>query len=195
MTPASKPSDPLEAGLLLARSLEQHGVSYALGGALAYGIWGIPRATLDVDANVFVEDDELQLVATALVALGIPADLEQMKRESEARGMFSARFGVYRLDLFTPSIAFAREAEKTRRLIEVDGESAYFLSAEALAVFKLLFFRPKDIVDLERLVEVQGPKLDVAYVRQHLVTLMGESDERVSRWDQLTGQVPEASPV
>jgi hypothetical protein len=40
-----QPADPLEAGLLLAQAFEAHGVSYALGGALAYGIWGIPRAS------------------------------------------------------------------------------------------------------------------------------------------------------
>ena len=31
------PGDALEAGILVAQTLEQHGVPYALGGALAYG--------------------------------------------------------------------------------------------------------------------------------------------------------------
>ncbi|HEX6239585.1 MAG TPA: hypothetical protein VFZ61_01780, partial [Polyangiales bacterium] len=61
-----------------------------------------------------------------------------------------------------------------------------FLSPEALCVFKLLFFRPKDLVDLERLIEVQAGALDTGYVRAELAKLMGEHDERVQRWDQLT---------
>jgi hypothetical protein len=180
------PADPLDAGLCLARAFEAHGVSYALGGALAYGLWGIPRATLDVDVNVFLEDDELDRLVRALMSLGIAVDAARLARESAARGMAVVHFGPYRVDLFTPSIPFAQEAERTRRRIDIDGQAAYFLSAEALAVFKLLFFRAKDIVDLERLIEVQGPALDAAYVRAQIVAMMGDDDERVRRWDALT---------
>lgn len=179
------PNDPLEAGLLLARTFEAHAISYALGGALAFGIWGIPRATLDVDINVFVEDDELSRVADALSSLGITADVDQLRGESATKGLAVVRFAGYRVDLFTPSIPFSREAERTRRQVEIEGQGVYFLSAEALAVFKLLFFRPKDIVDLERLLEVQGEQLDAAYVRRELVGMMGEDDDRVRRWDTL----------
>jgi hypothetical protein len=175
---------------VLADTFDAHGIPYALGGALAYGIWGIPRATLDVDINVFIEDDELGKLADALSALGIATETERLRRESAARGLMVVHFGSYRIDLFTPSIAFSREAQRTRRQIQIEGRSVYFLSAEALSVFKLLFFRPKDIVDLERLVEVQGEQLDTAYVRRELAAMMGEEDERVRRWDQLTQKRP-----
>ena len=46
----------------------------------------------------------------------------------------------------------------------VEGTEVWFLSAEALCVFKLIFFRGKDVVDLERLVAVQGTALDATYV-------------------------------
>jgi hypothetical protein len=180
------PNDPLEAGIALARAFDAHGVPYALGGALAYGIWGIPRATLDVDVNVFVEDHELPKVFDALASLGIAVDAVRLTSESSARGLMVVRFGSYRIDLFTPSIPFSREAQRRRRLVQIEGEGVYFLSAEALSVFKLLFFRPKDIVDLERLIAVQGAQLDVAYVRKELSALMGEDDERVRKWDELT---------
>jgi hypothetical protein len=53
------PTDAFDAGVHIAGALEQHGVSYALGGALAYGQYGIPRATNDVDVNVFVDPTSL----------------------------------------------------------------------------------------------------------------------------------------
>lgn len=62
-----------------------------------------------------------------------------------------------------------------------------FLSMEALAVFKMLFFRPKDLLDLERLLAV-APELDRAYVRSELVAMMGEDDQRVARWDALASE-------
>ena len=180
------PSDPLEAGVALAKAFDSRGIPYALGGALAYGLWAVPRATVDVDVNAFVEDAQLDSVLDALADLGVTFQPEQARRENAARGMFVARFGPFRVDVFTPSIDFAWEAMRTRVPKDVDGTQVYFLSAEALAVFKLLFFRGKDIVDLRRLVAVQGQRLDAAYVRRHLVALMGEDDERVAKWDELT---------
>ena len=41
------------------------------------------------------------------------------------------------------------------------------------------------MVDLQRLLAVQGRRLDTAYVRRHVVEMMNEDDERVARWDEL----------
>jgi hypothetical protein len=138
-----------------------------------------------VDVNVFLEDAELPKLSAALRTLGIAVDDSRLASESANKGMSVVHFGPYRVDLFTPSIPFSREAERTRRQIQIEGHAITFLSAEAIAVFKLLFFRPKDVVDLERLIEVQRDALDVAYVRVELVKIMGEDDERVKRWDEL----------
>lgn len=185
MSQGSPPSDPLEAGLQIAEAFDRAGIPYALGGALAYGIWAVPRATVDVDVNVFVEEGRLGEVCAALGSLGIEADAGRAAAASRQQGMYVTRFGPFRIDLFTPSIEFSWEALRTRVGRTVEGKPVWFLSAEAIAVFKLLFFRGKDIVDLERLVAVRGADLDVEYVRGHIVEMMGENDERVSRWDAI----------
>ncbi len=177
--------DPLEAGLRIAAALEASNIRYALGGALAYGLWGIPRATVDVDVNLFVDDSELESALDALSAMGIPLDREMARQAAKRDGLIVLHFGPYRLDLFTPSTDFSWEAARTRVRHTVEGKAAWFLSAEAIAVFKLLFFRAKDLVDLERLVAVQGDRLNVAYVRDWIVRMMGETDERVVRWDEM----------
>jgi len=63
---AESPSDAAEAGLRLASALESATLPYALGGALALGVHGVPRGTLDVAVNVFVADDELPRVIRCL---------------------------------------------------------------------------------------------------------------------------------
>lgn len=181
-----EPADPLTAGLQIARAFTDHGVSYALGGALAYGMWAVPRGTIDVDVNAFVRDEELHHVFDALASLGIEIDRDQARRAAADRGMMPLHWGRYRIDVFTPSIDFSWEAARTRVAIVVEDQPVYFLSAEALSVFKMLFFRPKDLVDLQRMLAVQREKLDHAYVRRHLVTMMGKDDERVRKWDELT---------
>ncbi len=96
-----------------------------------------------------------------------------------------ARWAGFRLDVFTPSIDFAWEAERTRQRHLIGDVGVWFLSAEAVCVFKLLFFRSKDVVDLERLIAVYGDRLDGAYVRARIVEMMGADDPRVATWDQL----------
>lgn len=70
---------------------------------------------------------------------------------------------------------------------EIEGHALWILSAEAIAVFKLLFFRTKDVADLERLVAVHE-ELDGDYVRQRIVEMMGADDERVVEWDRITAR-------
>ena len=179
------PTDALDAGLQVAAALERHGVPYALGGALAYGQYGIPRATNDVDVNVFVSPDQLDPVFAALRDLGVVVDAAAARDAVDREGLMVVRLGPFRLDVFTPSIAFSWEAARTRVRHEIEGASVWFLSAEALCVFKLLFFRGKDVVDLERLVAVQGTAVDAAYVRSRIVEMLGADDPRVATWDRL----------
>lgn len=179
------PTDAFEAGLRIAAALERAGVSYALGGALAYGQYGIPRATNDVDVNVFVSEQGLPAVFAALRSIDIVIDDPAATRAAEREGLIVLRFADFRVDVFTPSIAFSREAEQTRVRHRIEGQEVWFLSAEALAVFKLLFFRSKDLVDLERLLAVSGATIDLAWVRAQLVELMGADDPRVVAWDRL----------
>lgn len=177
--------DALSIALDLARALEDGGVPYAIGGALALGVWAIPRATLDVDINVFVDEASLDRLHRCLAALGIHADLDSLRAQSAASGLIVVKWRGVRVDLFTPSIEFSREAERTRVAVELRGELFWFLSKETLAVFKLLFYRPKDIADVASLVALNAPTFDVAYVRSWIVAMMGDDDERVARWDRI----------
>lgn len=185
MTDATSQEGALDAGLRLADALEKAGIPYALGGALALGVWGVPRGTVDVDVNLFVPVTDIDPAVAVLHALGIAVDPTAARSASERDGMFVVSYAGMRVDVFTASIDFAWEALRTRVRHPVEGREAWFLSAEALAVFKLLFFRGKDVVDLERLVAVQGPRLDSAYVRRHVSEMMGNDDPRVAKWDEI----------
>ena len=70
MTAFYAPDGALDAGLALAAALEEAGVSYALGGALALGVWSVPRGTVDVDVNAFVDAGDVAAVVAALSPRG-----------------------------------------------------------------------------------------------------------------------------
>lgn len=186
--------DAFEAGLQIAAALEAHDIPHALGGALAYGQYGIPRATNDVDVNVFTGPGRLDEVFAALRELGIEIDPESARAAAQREGLMVFRMGPLRVDVFTPSIDFSWEAGRTRVRHRIEGRSVWFLSVEALCIFKLLFFRGKDVVDLERLIAVQGDAIDAAYVRDRIVEMLDESDPRVATWDRLWREYSPSGP-
>lgn len=77
------PTNAFDAGRLIADAFERHAAPYALGGALAYGQYGIPRATNDVVVNVFVEPDRLDVVFSVLRSVGIAVPHRRARRRSE----------------------------------------------------------------------------------------------------------------
>lgn len=58
-----------------------------------------------------------------------------------------------------------------------------------LAVMKLLFFRAKDLIDVERLVAFGSTGFDRDYVERSLLDLVGGADARVARWKLLLADV------
>jgi hypothetical protein len=91
------------------------------------------------------------------------------------------------VDVFVPSIPFYAEALARRVRVRLAGRDTWVLSPEVLAVFKMLFFRAKDLRDLERLLVVQGSRFDQAFVRGALVDMLGADAEQVAAWDRLAG--------
>ncbi|MBX3469360.1 MAG: hypothetical protein KF878_21005 [Planctomycetes bacterium] len=172
------------------------GLKAALGGGLAFNLWVVPRVTKDIDVNVFAPEEEHGRVLAVLERLGCAASREGGPWDDARRAEFLRRardgevavawHGDVRLDVFVPSIPFYDEAERTLREVTFpDGRARLVLSPEALAVFKLLFFRDKDLGDLRRLVAVQAEALDRAWVRDQVVGMVGEDDERVAAWDEI----------
>ncbi len=185
-------TDALSLAAELGRVLEAAGLPYAVRGALALGVHGVSRSTQDVDVNVFVKPEELERLLEVLTANGVSVDQDRARTEGLREGVFFTWSGNTRIDVFLPSIELAWEALRTRVSIPIQGQPTWFLSAELLSCFKLLFFRPKDLLDLERLVETSAA-LDVHQVRQLMVETMGADDERVRAWDDIVMRFKPAS--
>jgi len=178
-------ADIATAATRVARALERRGVDYAIGGALALGIHGALRATRDVDVNVFCEPAQWPTALAALADTGVSVDEPTALRDATNEGWFTGWLDSVRIDVFVPSIDFSWEAAKRRVQRPFAGEVLWFLSAESLCIFKLLFFRTKDLADLEQL--VRTTTLDRAWVRDTIASMMGTDDPRIPAWDHIAG--------
>lgn len=161
--------------LAVDRSLDEARVEHAFGGALALAFIGSPRATADIDVNVFVPPEEMERIGTALATLGLTRE-PAVDPLPIAGVRFVSDTHPFPVDVF-PSLD-PRYDEVARRVerhpFGPDGETVPFLSAEDLCVFKLSFGRPQDWVDLAAIARAR-PTLDLDYIEDQVVGLRGRS--------------------
>jgi hypothetical protein len=94
------------------------------------------------------------------------------------------------VDVFLPTVAFYAAARERRKTVDLDGQTVLVWDAETLAVFKMMFFRRKDLADAEQILRSQGKMFDRKWVREQVVAMYGERDPRNAAWDELARDVP-----
>jgi hypothetical protein len=137
----------------LHRALVEAGLPHAFGGALALAFCTLdPRATQDIDVNVFVGTDRVDDVLVGLPdgVRATAAARRQLIRDGQAR----LRWDETPVDLFLSNHPFHDEAEARCRRVPFAGvDDLPVLACEDLAVFKAFFARPKDAVDIAAMVD------------------------------------------
>ncbi len=99
-----------------------------------------------------------------------------------------------RVDVFVPSepFDFYESARERRRRVWFGDLQTWVLSAEDLAVFKMLFDRDKDLSDVRRMWAHGEAAFDADYVRHWLVRLVGTADHRIEAFERLApGRSPD----
>jgi hypothetical protein len=154
-------------------------VPHAFGGALALAYYAEPRATIDIDLNVFVTPDRFDEVAAPLRALGVRIDdtaAALVERDGQARLWWDDT----PIDLFFAYDAFHDAAGRARRAVPfADGEIP-ILAPEHLVVCKVVFDRAKDWVDIDAMREL-GQGFDTAEVLRWVGRIAGDDDPRYER--------------
>ncbi|MGP0100436.1 MAG: hypothetical protein ACLPUT_02305 [Solirubrobacteraceae bacterium] len=176
----SEPSLP-EKIVAVHERLERAGIAHAFGGALALAYYAEPRATDDIDINVFVAPDACAAVGDALAALGVEDDLDRLAVERD--GQCRLWWGRTPLDVFFAYDDFHQAMRRDARMVPFGEDRLPILAPEHLLVCKIAFDRPKDWLDLEQVV-VCVEDLDVDEVRAWLVRIVGAQDPRMRRFDQ-----------
>jgi len=54
----------------------------------------------------------------------------------------------------------------------------------------MMFFRRKDLVDIESILRSQGATLDRAWIENALLELYGHRDPRINQWRELSVETP-----
>lgn len=173
----------------LAAGLERQQCDYALGGAIALGYWGEPRGTVDVDLTLFVPPDRPSECIRLLQQLGCELGASGALRSLQEHGFCEVRFRGLRVDVFLPTAPFYEAARRRRRIVPLGGQEVMIWDAESLCVFKMMFFRRKDVADVEQILRIQGGALDRAWIGARLEEIYGKLDPRLSQWQELDAEI------
>jgi nucleotidyltransferase AbiEii toxin of type IV toxin-antitoxin system len=173
-----EPSLP-EKVIVIHESLMDARIPHALGGALALAYYADPRATIDIDINVFVPTERWREVVEALTEIGVSADRldpSALERDGQCR----LWWGDNAVDLFFAYDPIHEEMRGQSRRVPFGGITVSILSPEHLAVCKAMFDRRKDWIDIEQML-LAADELDLAKIEEWLVRMVGDSDHRVGR--------------
>ena len=157
--------------------LDAAGIPHAIGGAIALGYCVLePRGTRDVDVNVFVDPQRARDVFAAMPE-GVEVSgmqLEQAERDGQVR----LHWGITPIDLFLSVLPFHDRVGAHVRVVPFEGRTIPVIDCAGLAVFKVMFDRPRDWIDIEAMVEARS--LDIADASRWLREMLDE-DPRIER--------------
>jgi hypothetical protein len=174
-----------EKVIALDRALARARIPHAFGGALALAYYATPRGTIDIDLNAFVPAEQAERVLDAIAPLGVERGRASLAQVRE-RGQLRLRWERTPIDLFfSHDPLHDRCLERARTVPFGDDATIPILSAEDLALFKVIFDRPKDWTDLAEMLYAQGPAFDAGYVLDWLRRILEPGDPRIARFTEL----------
>ncbi len=155
----------------LVRFLEERRVPYMVIGGIANLVWGEPRATLDIDVSVLVEEagwrDLIRELRKNFQIM--PRNPVAFLRDTHVLPIETSE-GV-RIDLLWAMLSYEHKAIARATLEEVAGHRVRVCRPEDLIIHKIISERPKDRQDVEAIVRHQGARLDRAYLTRMVAGL------------------------
>lgn len=176
-------SEPIQVVARIARALDELGVPYVVGGSLASSMYGVPRATQDVDLVAALGASHAKRLAE-LLGDEFYADVDMILDAIRRRASFNVMHlaTMFKADIFVQSgEAWSREEMKRARVEQLQGEEGpvtiRFASPEDTVLHKLVWYKLGNEIsdrqwgDILGVLEVQGDRLDDEYLDRWAATL------------------------
>lgn len=170
--------------------LKAHAIPYVVIGGIANAVRGEPRATHDADLKVLVEGMTIAQFRALAEAQFKPYRRPWLGRAESSLIISLEVAPDMVVDLLVAVLPYEAEAIRRAEVIEIEGLSLPVCTAEDLIIHKAIADRPKDWIDIEKILLRQRGKLDIEYIRQWLEQFAEalENPALVTRFNQLWKQ-------
>ena len=130
----------------------EHNVRFLIVGGYALAAHGLPRATGDLDAWVWVNPENAQNIMRALNAFGFQNLSLTESDFSKEDSIIQLGYPPFRIDILTSidGVAFDQAWEK-KVVVELNGMNVPFIGRDDLIANKKAAGRPQDLADVSRL--------------------------------------------
>lgn len=170
-------AEPLQITQVVASVFESLNIRYLIGGSLASSLYGIPRATQDVDIVAEIKYGDIPAIVNALQdSFYIDADMIREAIRYQRTFNIIHLGTMFKVDIFilkADSISQEEMSRRERYQISNDPESSLYLtSAEDIILHKLLWYQLSDKIyerqwtDVLGVIQVQYQNLDYSYLEQ-----------------------------
>jgi hypothetical protein len=150
---------------LLPVLFQQLPVPYVVIGGFAVNVWGLERATLDVDVMVGGRTRQFELLTTLVVQYGLDPQAQFLEANPLLRGVvFRCRTENFHVDFLRSRDAHDRQVLRRRREETFAGHRLWFPAPEDLILMKLKVGRDRDFDDAMRIVEQNTADLNYHYL-------------------------------
>jgi len=131
-----------------------HDVQFLIVGGYALAAHGLPRATGDLDAWVWANEDNAKRIIEALDEFGFGEVGVTISDFERADSVVQLGFPPYRIDILTSVDGVSFEAAWANRVIvDIDQMKVPFIGRADLIANKTAAGRPQDIADVQRLTQ------------------------------------------
>lgn len=195
--------NPTDVMYKLSEVLKTSEFKFAFGGALALSHYAHPRATADIDMTIWSDTHkelmnvvsilhEIEPVEASATIFGRTLEkpqismsyyvFEHYKRQSFLKFYW---YGV-KIKVFFPTYPFLKNTVQEHCISGLPHPNTLheipIISMECLIIFKLWFHRPKDLIDIENIIAIQGKEsIDAVFVLEGLKMTLEGVDQAASQ--------------
>lgn len=144
-----------------------------------------PRATADLDINIFLYPDQKGVVMNILSSIIEIDDRDAVARSIDQSGQTRIRWEDTPVDLFFSSTPFHDSCAQRIRWVDYLTEKIPILSPEDLIIYKIAYDRPQDWLDIGKMFTFCGASLDKDYIRKWICDIFDPDDRRITRLEAL----------